>query len=766
MDIINFFVIIAFFINLTLSIFLFFHAIRTKSITVKYFSYFAISVTAWCISIFFYRSVNQESVVLWARVLYCTASFTPSTFLLFSLSFKDKDVHPLIVNLTYSLNVTLVFLILFSSLFISKVIIPETGERIIQFGNLYYWIYALYIPIIFTISFIFLIYKTLKSKSIEKNQLILILLGSVSTSTLAMITNLTLPSFGNFDFNWFGQVSTIIWLSAVSYSIVKYSLFDIRILIGRITYYLILGSISYFVYYVFSFISIQLFGGIYEIGSYIIGIVNAAIFVIFFDGLRKFIQEQIDSNLINPGFDPREVANDFNRKVSTELDYRNIIDATISVFSKTLRTSYEGVLVTPTEGKYMLFDGSKTMEFNKDIISSAIIVWKATGLHPIVIDEIESAMPAEFKEMSNWLTPIITEMKKVKLEVLAPLGQQKEILAILMIGEKDGDAPYNSTDVKFIDSIIDSASLAMTRSFLYSEVKDLNENLQKRIDIATEELKDKNDKLEVAFAKLEEVRRQERDMIDVMGHELRTPITIVRNALLVLDGLEKLPREIDKTTLRNYLDMAVEGARREIALIETLLSATKVDANKLQVVRIKVDLLDVINDSIVAFGKTADDKGLKINYKKPSGEYFVFADRIRIQEVMDNLFSNAVKYTQKGSVTIDIHDNKDKFKVSITDTGIGIAKEDLPNLGKKFFRAKQYTKEGEEGIVRPGGTGLGLYVVIGLIDQMQGEFDIKSEVGKGSTFSFSIPKYVGQKEESNENKFKHSRISNINAKFT
>lgn len=351
---------------------------------------------------------------------------------------------------------------------------------------------------------------------------------------------------------------------------------------------------------------------------------------------------------------------------------------------------------------------------------------------------------------------ITTKQKQVSNDVadfMKPLLGAKVIGAIKKIvkessvvvhpivsrGRVIGNITYLLKDKKYEDlednqkQLVDTYTLQIAIALENANLFEVTEKTQKNLKQALDEL--------------QEVRRQERDMIDIMGHELRTPITIVRNALLVMDGLFKATGTIPAETLKKYLEMSVESVRREIALIETLLSATKVDAKRLQISQEKVDMVDVINDSLEAFSGIAEEKHLKIVYDKPEKEIYGYADRVRIQEVMDNLLSNAVKYTLNGDVGIEIEETGEFVKISVRDSGIGISKEDLPHIGKKFFRAKQYINdEGEEMVVRPGGTGLGLYVVFELVKIMGGEITIESKVGEGSTFSFTVPKFTGQKE--------------------
>ena len=199
-------------------------------------------------------------------------------------------------------------------------------------------------------------------------------------------------------------------------------------------------------------------------------------------------------------------------------------------------------------------------------------------------------------------------------------------------------------------------------------------------------------------------------------------------------------------TIQNFAD---ENIKREIVLLETMLSATKIDNAKLELKLEKVDMLDVIHDTLLAEESKAKEKGLQIKTELPS-ECFIFVDRVRIQEVVDNLINNAVKYTNEGSVKIILEENHDFALLSIIDTGIGISAQDLKNLGKKFYRANNYLEKSEKAdfhVVRPGGTGLGLYVTFELVTAMGGKIVVASSLGKGTRFTVYLPKYKTQEPQ-------------------
>lgn len=357
---------------------------------------------------------------------------------------------------------------------------------------------------------------------------------------------------------------------------------------------------------------------------------------------------------------------------------------------------------------------------------------------------------------SNDLKDIINPLPRAMANLVSRVVKIRSVVSypIRARGKIVGSVSYFLKDAKYEDleenqkQLLATYSLQIGIAMENANLYDNSQTIQKQ--------------LQTALSQLQEARRAERDMMDVMGHELRTPISIVRNSLAILNKqIDKKKEELPISDVDKYVDMALESTRREINLIETLLSATKVDASRMQIYLSKVDLLDVINDGIEGQRDAVSKKNLKVNYIQPSEPITVYTDRTRIQEIMDNIYSNAVKYTLQGDVYITVWKNREFAFLSIRDTGMGISPDDLQNLGKKFFRAKQYipnpeVKDGapvEESIVRPGGTGLGLYVIYDLIRIMGCTLYINSEMGKGSNFTVKIPLYTGQPDKQTDQTF-------------
>jgi len=249
-------------------------------------------------------------------------------------------------------------------------------------------------------------------------------------------------------------------------------------------------------------------------------------------------------------------------------------------------------------------------------------------------------------------------------------------------------------------------------------------------------------KAEALSTQLEETLRKERDMLDILGHELRTPLGTVRNAIKMLLR-SKANGQLTDEQLNKYLVMSDENSVRLAKILETILSSTKIDNNRLTLTFDKVDMQDAVNDTVEANRRRAEEKGLQLSVEA-STQIFSYGDRDRVQEIVDNLVDNAIKYTDKGSIAIKLKQVDQLIILDVIDTGKGIPEEDIPKLGEKFYRSQTYLENKELDVIRPGGTGLGLYVTFSLAKAMGGEIVVTSKIGEGSTFSLRVPAYTGQ----------------------
>lgn len=240
----------------------------------------------------------------------------------------------------------------------------------------------------------------------------------------------------------------------------------------------------------------------------------------------------------------------------------------------------------------------------------------------------------------------------------------------------------------------------------------------------------------------DEANRSKSDFLANMSHEIRTPI----NAVLGMN--EMILREAEDDSILTYSENIDNAGKTLLGLINDILDFSKIEAGKIEIIPVDYDLSACINDLVGMISTRAEKKGLLLNLdfdrKTPR---FLNGDEVRVKQVITNILTNAVKYTEKGSVLFSIGfektDEPDSviLNVSVKDTGIGIKSEDLPKLFSEFERIEEKRNRNVEG------TGLGMSITKELLGLMGSSLKVNSTYGVGSTFSFSVKQKVTSWDE-------------------
>jgi signal transduction histidine kinase len=248
-----------------------------------------------------------------------------------------------------------------------------------------------------------------------------------------------------------------------------------------------------------------------------------------------------------------------------------------------------------------------------------------------------------------------------------------------------------------------------------TELKECNTGLEKKVKKRTKDLKE-------TIERLKELDKMKLQFLSSISHELRTPLTPIRVQLHRL-----LTKEIDKKGRKEVLNMILRNSIRLDRLISDLLAVNRIQSNRLMIVKRPAMLSDVAKEAVENQWILAEEKGVAIVNKVP--RLNVLIDRDRILEIFINLINNAIKYSDKGQIIVEAKKQKGNVLVSVKDNGIGISKENIDKLFKIF---------GQIRLEKPG-VGLGLFICKGIIEAHGGKTWVKSELGKGTTFYFTIP---------------------------
>ena len=238
--------------------------------------------------------------------------------------------------------------------------------------------------------------------------------------------------------------------------------------------------------------------------------------------------------------------------------------------------------------------------------------------------------------------------------------------------------------------------------------------------------------LELAYGELKKLDDAKSEFISIASHQLRTPLTAVKGyvSMILENSYGEIPKTMDQPLKNVYA-----SNERLIGLVNDILNISKIEAGKMEMDLENTSLEELILDVINELRIKADAKKLYLTYVKPTVPIpLLMIDKTKIRQAILNFIDNSIKYTEKGGTTVKLLSIGPKIRIEISDTGMGITKDDLPRLFESFSRGRN----GSVG--RPEGTGLGLYIARRFVEMHKGRVWAESEgKGKGSAFFIELP---------------------------
>ena len=233
---------------------------------------------------------------------------------------------------------------------------------------------------------------------------------------------------------------------------------------------------------------------------------------------------------------------------------------------------------------------------------------------------------------------------------------------------------------------------------------------------------------------LQTTEQMKNDFISRVSHELRTPLTAIKGWAETIGSMPD-----DHETVTKGMKVINAEAERLSHMVEELLDFSRIQNGKFTLNKATMDILAELGDAVLIYTERAKKENIEIVYDEPDMLPFIYGDKNRMRQVFINIIDNAIKYTDKGGmVTIQaVQSDESHIEIAVSDTGCGIATQDLPKIKTKFYKANHTRR----------GSGIGLAVADEIVTMHNGKLDIFSEPGEGTTVVITLP--IQQKNQQN-----------------
>lgn len=681
------------------------------------FAVLAFASALWGIFLFFFEHPILFSIssYVWLKATYSVVLVMIGILFYLSYIFPLKSTKKTIVPTLLYIPTALFFTytIIFTKLFATDTIRQSWGYQQIL-GPLYPF-FAIWATTFSIWALINYLRNYKKAKGLARTQLRFLFLGMTFFIIIPVTLDVIFPILlNNSRFIWFSPISATFLVGFIGYSIIKHRFMDIRLIVARVaTYSLLLLTLG-----------IVYTGTIFAIGTYLLPqtfstqyLGLSTIIVLFtaftFQPLRRFFEKITNKIFYKNRYNEDKLLKTISHTMASTLTLSTLAYKILDVFINEMNISKAYFAILSNNKLYVIESNHKNkhLELSKpefDLIK--------TKNEISVFEELEEG---KIKDL----------FREKGFSLALPIKTDKYFIGFLILAEKSSGDIYFSDDINLLEIIGPELAIALQNAQRFEEIKQFNIVLQSEVEKATEDLKEAN-------THLKDLDKMKDEFISVASHELRTPMTAIKGFLWLALNKHKLPKKAKETLEEAYL-----STERSIALVNDMLDVSRIESGRIDLNPKKADLVKLAIKVQDQLNSKITEKNLKFQIEKNEPQFTVF-DQDKILQVFINLVGNAIKFTpKKGTISISFKNKNGYIETSITDTGIGIKKEDFSKLFHKFGRLDSSFSSVSES----PGTGLGLYITKQIIELSGGKISATSELKKGTTFTFTLPKIQNTK---------------------
>ena len=333
-----------------------------------------------------------------------------------------------------------------------------------------------------------------------------------------------------------------------------------------------------------------------------------------------------------------------------------------------------------------------------------------TPLRRIALD-LQPIHSADILTDSRFSPPSVYRDEGIRTTIAMPMLKEGKLLGAITIHRREVQ-PFNKGEIEALTAFANQAVIALENARLFEQLQ-----------VRSRDLAEKGEQLEIA-------NRHKSQFLANVNHELRTPVSaIIGYAHLVLRATEGQISRLQRENLQDLL----RNAERLLNQIDSLLEFSKIEAGKMEVHVEPVGVNEVIQGAISTIEPTLNGAHVRIIREIASDLPVLNTDREKLGQILLNLLDNAIKFTKQGEIRISASQQNGSLQLVVSDTGIGIRKEELNKIFEEFQRGDS------SGNKHYRGTGLGLAIVKNFVNLLGGEVAVESEAGKGSVFTVTLP---------------------------
>ncbi len=694
--------------SLALAIFIFWY--NPKSQTNRSFAYFLLSISAWITTLFLFYNADQENILNMGRLNFVATEATAYFGFLFGYHFPSKrfDLSKIIKD---SLNIWFLFIIpitLFTDL-VDRNEVVINNEIITHFGPFYF---VFMIPFIILISALiyFPVLKYKHSSINEKQQIKYFTLGSSLALFFAVFVDMILPAiFGIYSFQQIGPLSFLFLFGFTTYAIVKHNLMDIRIVIQRSILYFTLLSLVVGLYLLIAFVMGYVFHRTTN-STYLISACIATITGIFgVTPIKNYFTKITDKFFYKNKYNYSEAIEDLSKILNKNIRSEEIISKSIAKIKAYIKPDFIYFYLVE---KNKIYNGENSQEPREKISEKLLKGVESSTYEILKSSDIDYLLNQDqnFKPTISALHNAKTFYQKYQIELYVSLKTDNKLVGIMGIGKKLSGDEYSNDDIRLLKTFSYQAAVALEKAKYYEKVKNYSQDLEKQVEERTREIKT-----------LQEEQKQM--MVDV-SHNLQTPLTIMKAELSLLE------QQLPKNKNVQMFDKSIDKLSK---FIYDMLILSRLETGKIVLDVSEFSLSELLFELAEYYEVVLNDKNIKM-IKNIEKDIVVKADRHKVEEIMNNLASNAMKYIGKGdTIILELKKGKKYAEISVTDNGIGIEKKHLENIFKRFYRIEDKQNENVKG------TGLGLAFCKKIVEMHNGKIAVESTLDKGSKFTIYLP---------------------------